>query len=246
MSQTWTDPDNIWHNFEGESSTLGTPIADPDCSDGYYMRASLASGAEYNLFSWSLTHDFLDACKGGYFKMLARFKGAAPTSVRFRIKILNSATVVWQSGQISLDANRALQIRDLFTLRLPPWLIEQSGLAALTIILTGQQSTGASINVDLDFFQFMPLDGWRMLECAGYGVEHDGHMMDDGFNESAYIDDYTGAKAGILVGYGNPISLYPGKKQRLVFLMHSNVGNTAEIVRTISVKLYYRPRRKTL
>jgi hypothetical protein len=71
--------------------------------------------------------------------------------------------------------------------------------------------------------------------------------IDDGVNEDAYIDNGAGDdKAGILIGYGNPIGLYPGKKQRLYFLMHSSTGDTAEILRIISVKLYYHPRRKTL
>ena len=101
--------------------------------------------------------------------------------------------------------------------------------------------------VNLDFLQITPLDGWRMLECAGYGVVENSRMIDDAMNETKYIDDGSGDnKAGILVGYGNPIHLYPGKDQRLYFLMHSHTANIAEILRTISVKLFYRPRRKTL
>ncbi len=248
IGQNWTDPDNMSHILEGESSTIGTETDDTTgCSNGHFMRKALASGAEADLFTWALTDSFLDACKGGLFKILARFHGNAPTNVKFRIKLEFAVTNIWQTGQATIDASRALQIRELFTFRLPPWLLGQTNLSALTMTLTGQQSSGSSVNVDLDFLQITPLDGWRMLECAGYGVVQNSRMIDDGVNENAYIDDGAGDnKAGILVGYGNPIKLYPGKKQRLYFLMHSWAGNTAEIARTISLKLFYHPRRQSL
>ena len=86
-----------------------------------------------------------------------------------------------------------------------------------------------------------------MLECSGYGVLQNSRMIDDGINRITYIDSGAGSdKAGYLVGYGSPIALYPGKNQKLYFLMHSVYGDTAEIDRTASIKLFYRPRRRTI
>lgn len=247
IGQNWTDPTNFTHILEGEASTSGTDISDAGCSGGYYMRSALASGTEADLFTWALDATFLNACKGGYFKLLARFYYAAPTSVKFRVKLNYAGTTIWQSGQVTLDTSRAYQIRDLLTLRLSPWLIGQADQRALTMTLTGQQSTGSSVNVDLDFIQVTPLDGWRMLECSGYGIVQNDRLIDDGINEVAYIDNGLGGdKAGYLVAYGNPITVYPAKQQTLYFLMHSNGGNTAEIARTATVKLFYRPRRRGL
>lgn len=167
--------------------------------------------------------------------------------LKYRLKLEFAVTHIWQTGQITLDTSRAYQTRDMFTLRLPPWLLGQSSLASLDLILTGLQNTGSSINLNLDFIQVTPLDGWRMLECSGYGVLQNSRMVDDGVNDVCYIDTGSGAnKAGYLVPYGSPIELYPGKKQKLYFLMHSNIGNVAEIQRTASVKLFYRPRRRTI
>jgi hypothetical protein len=247
IGQNWTDPDNFSHMLEGESSSTGSEQSISGTSGGKYRQYALASGAEATMFTWTLNDSFLDTCYGQYYKFLARFQGTAPTSVKFRIKLQYEGTVIWQSGQISMDSSRALQIRDLFTLRLPPWLLGQTNLKTLTMLMTGQQNTGSPINVDLDFIQITPLDGWRMLECAGYGVVQNSRMIDDGFNEVAYIDNGAGDdKAGLLIGYGNPIHLYPGKKQRLYFLMHTWEYNRAEIAQTATVKLYYRQRRRTL
>lgn len=247
IGQNWTDPANFLHILEGESSTTGTETDDSGSSNGHYMRKSLSSGGEADMFTWTLSDAFLAACQGRYYKILVRFPGTPPQTVKFRIQLQYAVTHIWQSGQVSFDTSRALQIRDLFTLRLPPWLLGQTNLDELTMIMTGQQNTGYPVNVDIDFLQITPLDGYRMLECAGYGVTLNNRMIDDGFNGVAYIDDGSGGnRAGYLVGYGEQIKLYPGKAQRLYFLMHSASGNIAEIDRTIVVKLYHRPRRKTL
>jgi hypothetical protein len=247
IGQNWTDPDNFTHILEGESSSTGTDRSDQGCSNAGYKEFALSPSAETDMFTWALNDGLMDACQGRYYKIMARFLAEAPTNVKLRLQLQYAVTHIWQSGQITVDSSRALQIRDLFTLRLPPWLLGQTNLEGLTMILTGQQNTGSPINVNLDFLQITPLDGWRMLECAGYGIAQNERIIDDGINGSFYIDNGSGDnKAGILVGYGNPITLYPGKKQRLYFLLHSNIANTAEILRTVTVKLYYKPRRRTL
>jgi hypothetical protein len=247
IGHNWTDPTNFTHILEGENSTLGTPTSDGGCSGGYYMAKALASGSEDNLFTWTLSDSFLNTCKGHFFKIMARFYSAAPTQVKFRMTLAFAGTTIWQSGQVTLDSSRLMLIRDLLTLRLPPWLIGQTDLSELTMTLTGQQTTGSSVNVYLDFLQITPLDGWRMMECIGYGILQNSRLVDDGIHDVAYVDTGSGSdKAGYLVSYGNPITLYPAKDQKLYFLMHSNVMNTAEIARTATVKLYYRPRRRGL
>ena len=247
IGQNWTDPDNFSPILEGESSSLGTQYADSACSNGYYMQKSLISGSEQDIYKWTLSAAYLNACKGGYFKILARWWGAPRTEVKYRLKLEFAVTHIWQTGQITLDTSRGLQIRDMFTLRIPPWLLGETSLASLDLILSGEQNTGSSFNINLDFLQVTPLDGWRLLECSGYGVLQNSRMVDDGLNDVCYIDTGAGSdKAGYLVPYGSPIELYPAKKQKLHFLMHSQLGDIAEIVRTASVKLFYRPRRRTI
>lgn len=247
IGQNWTNPADLVHILEAEDATGGADHSDSGCSGGYYSTYELASGSEAEMFTWTLSDTLMDAFKGQFYKIMARCYGTFYTSVKYRLKLQYLLTTIWQSGQVSLDTSRAYAIRDLFTLRLPPWLLMQTNLSELTMILTGQQITGSPVNVNLDFLQLTPLDGWRMLECAGYGILQNERLVDDGFTENKYIDDGAGdKKAGIIVGYGKPIELYPGKDQKLYFLMHSGSTNTAEIARTISVKLFYRPRRRTL
>src|SRR4030042_3029091 len=246
IGQNWINPSSFSHILEGESSSSGTERNDSTCSGGKYREYELVNTLETDMFTLALSDNLLDEAQGRYYKLLGRFYALAPTNVKYRIRLLYNSGTIWQTGQFNLDSSRALSIRDMATFRLPPWLLGQSDLSALSMVLTGQIFSGTQL-VNLDFLQITPLDDWRMLECAGYGVVENSRMIDDAMNETKYIDDGSGDnKAGILVGYGNPIHLYPGKDQRLYFLMHSHTANIAEILRTISVKLFYRPRRKTL
>ena len=144
IGHNWTDPTNFSHILEGESSSLGTQQASAGCSNGYYMQKSLASGGEIDLYKWTLSAAYLNACKGGYFKILARWYGSPRTDVKYRLKLEFAVTHIWQTGQITLDTTRALQIRDMFTLRLPPWLPGLPALASLDLIMTGEQNTGST------------------------------------------------------------------------------------------------------
>jgi len=247
IGHNWTDPASFSHILEGESSSLGTVRSSVGCSNGQYMEKTLVTGGEQDLYKWTLSAAYLNACKGGYFKILARWVSPIRTDVKYRLKLEFAVTHIWQTGQITLDTTRALQIRDMFTLRLPPWLQGQPNLSSLDLIMSGQQNTGSNVTIYLDFLQVTPLDGWRLLECSGYGVLQNSRMIDDGVNRITYIDSGSGSdKAGYLVGYGSPIALYPGKNQKLYFLMHSVYGDSAEIDRTASIKLFYRPRRRTI
>jgi hypothetical protein len=247
IGQNFTDPDNLTHIIEGETSSTGTEQSEASCSGGKYRQYVLSGSAENTMFTWSLSSSFLNSCKAQYYKIMARFYFTVPTNVKFRLQLKYQNIVIWQSGQISLDTSVAIEIRDLFTLRLPPWLLMQTSLAGLSMLITGQHISGSSTNVNLDFLQVTSLDGYRALQFAGYGAAQNERIMDDGFLGNVYVDNGSGSnKAGIILGYGNQINLYPGKKQRLYFLMHSDVANTGEIDRTITVKLYYRPRRKSL
>jgi len=247
VGQNWTDPDNFSHIIEGESSSTGTEGSAVDCSNGKYRYYACPSGYETDMFTWDLSAAYLDACQGSFFKILARFNGYIPLTIKYRIKLKFLLTTVWQSSQVTLDTNVAMLIRDLFTFRLPPWLLGQQNLMELQMVLTGQQNTGSPQTVGIDFLQITPLDGWRMMKTTGYGVIQNDRLVDDGVNEVCYVDDGAGAyKGAYLVVYGKPIELYPNKNQRLYFLQHSCYANAAEVNRTLSVKLFYRPRRRCI
>jgi hypothetical protein len=253
IGHNWTDPANLAHILEGEAATGGSSGADATASGGQYRYISLGSGADTTLYTWTLAAAFLNACQGQFYKILARFWDGNVIflnhihQIRFKLQIIYQATTLWETGWTTIDPNRTILIRDLATLRIPPWLPNQTGLNAVELQLMARHETGSTYTAGLDFLQVTPVAGWRYLTCAGYGIEQNQRIMDDGINSDVYVDNGAGAnKLGFVIPHGSPVMLKPGTLQRLYFLMHSHLGNTAEIARTMSVKLFYRPRRQNL
>jgi hypothetical protein len=248
IGQNYTDPLNADWIFEGEDATGGSVVAfGSSVSGGSYVSEDLASGTETQLFSWDLTSAQLDAFAGRTYKLQVRFFSASPTLVRFRVGLKWRNTLIWQTGLVSL-ANSVYRtlIRDLATFKLPPWVAGLTEQDPLELVLRGYQTTGVDQTVRIDFIQLTPLDGWRHLAAVGYGYELDWRIVDDGITGALYADEGGTARVGNLAGYGRPIALRPGVDQRLYFLMHSNSLDIAEVERSMTVKVYYRPRRRAL
>jgi uncharacterized lipoprotein NlpE involved in copper resistance len=249
VGQNYTNPSTYTPLIEGESGTsLGSSnIADADASGGEYKSMVVNSVAsEAKMWSCTLSSALLTAAAGRFYKVLVRFFQDPRLSIRYRLKLTWNNAVVWQGPLVSIDLLYATSIRDLGTMRLPPWLPGLTSLSELTLEI---HVIGAN-TVKLDYLYLMPVDGWRKLECIGYNLPANSRAMDDGIDDRLYADTGAGSdKIGLFVGYGQPIHLEPGKNQRLYFLQADNAGFAgadSSISRTLGVKLYYRPRRLSL
>ena len=133
-------------------------------------------------------------------------------------------------------------------MRLPPKLAGYSGLAAHKLNLEAAfDDLVATKPLAIDFIQLVPADGWRVLEAIAHVWPTNYRLADDGINGDIWLDNGAGAeRTGAWVGTGKAIELQPGKDQRLYFLTHADVSDTAPINMKLSVKLFYRPRRRTL
>ena len=213
---------------------------------------TVASGGTVTIKDWTLTGYELTLAAGREYRVLARFgtdRGVVGGLLaRFRLSILWNVTTLWESGWVTPDTTRGSVVRDLGSLRLPPWIPGLTGLDGVTLRLSALQTDVASMDINLTWLQLVCADAWRYITCVGYGVVQGRRIVDDGINERLYTDDGSGgAKAGILTGGGSSaLTLQPGKNARLMFAMHANTLSTAELDRSISVKTYYRPRRLTL
>jgi hypothetical protein len=245
IGQNFTDPSNVYltHWNEAESATGGTEMVSAAASGGYFKRCTLPQNIETELLTFALSGNLMSACHGRDFKFFVNFFLASPTNAQFKLRIKYQNVTIWETGRVWLDSTRATIWRDLFTIQLPPWLRNQSALRALDLVLCGYQNIWSTMTVDMDVIQLLPADGWRHIQPVGYGVAQNERVIDDGINGAIYIDNGAGAdKIGILIGHHQPIMLEPGKDQKLYFVMHSNQLDTAELDRSISLKLYYRPR----
>jgi hypothetical protein len=249
-----TTPATFVWNYEAEDATsTGTTKADAAASDADYEELDITSGVGswQDMLTWTITAAALDAAKGQMVKGVIRFLSGGTyvgniTSVWFRLRIELDGNPLFYTGRVKPDVAYATVIRDLFTFNLPPWLRGETGHIALDLTLEAYQATGATKQIEVDTMYLFPADGWRFINTNNIVTDTE-RLVDDGFKDLVYIDDTAGDdKHSICVAYGAPIMLEPGKDQRLYFLMHTTTANTSSILRYLTVKLYYRPRRYTI
>lgn len=243
-----SDPANFNPVLEGEAATGGTTTVDTTCSNGNYSAYSLAANGETVMYTWTLSSALLGQAKGHYFKIIGRFK-ASYGVVRTRFKpylFYNNVVPIWEGSDVLPDSAYARALRDLGMIRLPPWLPGVSSLSALSLRLSGKRIVSESLSIGLDFLYLLPVDTYHQYTVIGHVLDN-GRLIDDGINGMIYTDDGAdGNRQGNVVGSGSGIYLEPGKLQRIYFLFHCALADSAPVDRTLSVKLYYRPRRATI
>jgi len=247
IGQNWTNPSTFTHYYE---FTAGTATADTEMGGGYFQRIGLDSGNEASVDSWALPAAQIDAAAGKYYKFFIHTwtNPITTATLRYRINISHSGWIIWQSGLLSMDSSFGTTLRDLVSFKLPPWLVGLSDLGDLEIILTGYQLSGSHQTLNPDYMQLVPIDGFRYIQgINAAGIATNERIVDDAVGRYTYADDGSGGdKLGFFSTYGRAIHLYPGKNQRLYFLMAGNEAYDSSVNRKISVKLYYRPRRLSL
>lgn len=250
LGHNFTDPVGAVQVYEAEDALGETGTEDAGCSGGRRVNKSLVSGVETELLRWTVSGAALKAARGQPLHALVRFAAAGwEINTRFRLAVLRGVTRVWRSELVQMRTDRALLIRDLWSLRLPAESVGVSGgsLADLALVLSGLQDSGDSHDLHFDFLALVPADGWRYLTCNGYGVAQDGRMIDDGLEGEVYADDGSGGqRSAVVVGHGQQLALRPGLRQRLVFYSHTISTNSAPVNFELGVKVFFRPRRRAL
>ncbi len=237
-------PATFAHILEGENKSYvaggAAATANADSSNGYYQIATWASDVETEALRWTLSAAFLATARGNRFRLLARVAAGTSTGVRVTAKVtLAALTTVAEAPEVEVETG----LCDLGVLQLPPWLTGQTDLYELSLALYTRLTGGGSLY--LDYVQLTPLDGYRMLVPRGYGMAYTTTLVDDGITRTLYVDWGSSAKTGHYIGHGAPLLLFPARAQRLYFLFTNSSGGT-DIVRTHTVRVYYRPRLLTI
>ena len=248
IGQNFTRADDFITILEAESATGTTPTVSATQSNGNYVRCTVPSGTETDLLSWPLTTNDITFAAGRWYKAIVRFTiDANVTSHKFRVQLKYNNVRIWRGPLVapSMGGNT----HDILTFQIPPSLAGMTSLAALSLVLSGYQTSGVNLTLDIDFLMLLPVDGYRMLDNSGAAgeLEYNRRVVDDGITPALYEDDGSGVgKVPSFVGYSMPIMLQPERNQRIYFLNQETFGSAAWSRHTLSVKLYYRPRRLTI
>lgn len=241
-NNVFASPTTLTHILEAENRTYvaggAAATVNADSSGGYYQEATWAADSETTLLRWDLSAAFLAMTKGNRFRVLGRVTYAS-SGLRARLRTLLSVTTIAETPEVAVAAG----LVDFGVVQLPPYLTGETDLYVLTFELRGRCVGGGTFR--LDYLQFTPLDGYRELVPRGYGAAYTTTIVDNGTTNSLYVQWGASGKTGHYVAHGSPVMLWPARAQRLYFLCTNSSGGT-DIMRTHSVRVYYRPRLLTI
>lgn len=246
-----TDVANFDHVIEGEDTTYGTQQpGSPDYtlySEGYYRHLSWTGTAETIVGRWDLPTTLLNAAKSNYYMVYAKMNTGADVYVRMKINADGGLATLWTGPQVLL-AKSTNNPQCLGAVQLPP--IRQIGGSPYPeeLTLTAQAPSGGTTTLDVDYFLLSPMDRWRQYYTNGSYLAQNAYLMDDGINERVYTNGWaTAGDYYNYAAYGPWLEVVPVPegtgKHRLIFCW-STLGNV--IPRTMSVQIWYRPRRKQI
>lgn len=196
------------------------------------------------LYTWTLTSTALDALAGNVARLMLLMSSYWPNTLWLRWSIYWSLTRLWESGWMQM---RGIGLKDMAAAPIPPKIVRGAeDASALELRLYGRDVYNPGQQYVITWLQILPLDGWRVLTPAGYGLWEDGRVVDDAIEGEIWADsgDAT-AYTPHYTARGNPIMVRPGMDQRLYVVVSTDTGTSVD-GRTSTVQAYYRPRRLLL
>ena len=236
-------PTEFPHILDTEDSDSGAQNVSALCVSGFYNQYSVTT-TYAKLTGWTLSTQLLEVGGGAYFRVLGRFFDTTDiTNVKLGFKILTGTTVIYEGGKASFDDTYASTeeiLREIDTLRLPPFERWDGEAAPLTLQLWGVSTTGSTETINLDCLFLLPTDGWLKLKSlSGIG---DGEGIDEQPWQNWRYKVGSSGSVPDVVGIGGPIMLYPGQDIRIYFNYHTDANATAEINRELTIIAVYLPR----
>ena len=229
--------------YEGESASGGTDVSDTGSSGGVFKRVSWSEAGWTSLLYWALSATNLSRTQGRALLPIIRLANAhayEDLQLRLVLKVgdtlLYEGATQWVSPDLGYVAFPAL--------RLPPAAL--SGVLsaqAQSLYLVGNKPNTDTYTLDLDHLQLLPLDAFSHYQGLVNLAQND-YLVDDAFEGL-----FHGVQGGYELSTHIPIQqghlVQPEHHAKLVFFQ-SDGDDAAPIERTLSVKAWYRRRKRVL
>lgn len=244
----------LTHIIEAEDALevagAGAATVDNNCSGGKYLRSTSAGDVEVLAYRWTIADAQVAKFAGRPVRILARFTGTVVAAycrvtIEYPAGVAGASATEFETTQVTL-LDTSKNTHDLGELHIPPWLANAADVDAVSVILLIRKVGGWTL--DLDYIQLTPVDSFAIYRPAYAGVEYNERLYDDpqvsGLYNALYVSDSSQAnKRGTYVREGGPLMLYPGRTQRVYFLVNAS---GQEVFRTSQITIEYRARRLTL
>lgn len=251
-----SDPANFAHVLEAEAGDTGAGVSvvtATDGSGGQAMRVVTSSGGSNDLVL-TVPAATLQKAAGRRFRALmvpvSYTNGAGATVTA---ALMDGATTLLLPGY-TLDEGPETTIAhiasyapvvELGVFALPP--VGMSGTwGDLKLRLRFQAPASTVLTADIDYVLLLPTDSWRRLDVVGpdvAGSASGGAIVDDGPENAAYYATSTTVQPYV-VAHGEPLTLRPGLKQRILVLTQEDSYSIP--ARRLTVRAWYRPRRMSI
>lgn len=237
MLNVHSSPSDLNCMLEGEAAVGGGSVLPVSPSYGSYSNGQYIQGSvavtESRAMAWILTGETLELIGSNIMQIAGRFSiGGMWAKLKLSFSLV---TIVGETPWVWITGNNNLE--SLGVLRLPPYLVTDTGPTAnLYLELWTKRPSGAA-TVSIDYLQLCPLDSWRNIVHAGYGIPYNDTLEDDQIEDTIHTQ-----LGGYSVAYGGKIELHPGRDQRL----YITADGTSYPSRTGTVQIFYRPRRRSL
>lgn len=220
--------------------------ASASASGGAYNEHTFTDNNEALVDSWAISSAEANRLAGNYFHALIRFMAIqAAQQVKFNVGL----TIGTQSSKgPTVRLGDARLIQDLGVIRIPPaWSNPAINFGAITFNLYGTRLSDGDKLIQYDYIMLAPVDGYRIYSIppVGSGLALNEKLVDSADNPAPYIDA-AGVFSRPWVAMGEHLMLHPGQSHRIMMLHESANGTDANPARNISLKAFYRPRRKSL
>jgi hypothetical protein len=229
--------------LEAEAGSGGTTQPAGDCSGGFYRLSSWSGSGETALLTWLVSAGRVADAGGNIFRYLLRF--AQPVAyedlwLKLRVRGGAGAAVIGETDWACVLDGESLQ--ELGPLPLPPGQLPPGSAGMpLELVLVARQAGGGAHALALDYLALIALDGYRRY-LALTGLPQNGQLVDDPVGGLASYQPGSGWLASHLA-VGAPLALLPGVIQRLTFYQ-DEIGGLAPILRSLTIRAWYRPRRR--
>ncbi len=228
--------------FQDVTLSGGATTVDASCAFGSY--SSKTSASLITSTTAPVTAD-MPYMQGVYYRVLARVLLESGVQWKFTPMASDSGGQLFTGAPVYITAEDVTMLwQDLGVVPLPILYISGETWAGGQVYFTALPVDGASHTLKVDCVQVTPLDGWKVLgplTNPGSG----GYVDLDGARNTLYHDS-SGIK-GYPIQVGEPLLIYPNVVNHYRLLWrNSNAGYNSDITSTVSVTMFYRPRRRFL
>lgn len=194
------------------------------------------------IWTIDLAAEDLARLRGNIVRIVGLMSSYWPNTLWLRWKVYWLLTKLWEGSWCQIGG---IGLKDMGSVALPPRPFPAGELPGNFQLRLYARDAVNTTPVTWTWLKLVPLDGWRLLLPAGYGLAYQTRVIDDATEDLIWSDGWAGGPTCHYTGRGKPIHVFPGRDQRLYVVVDTSTGTAAD-QRTSLVKAYYRPRRLTL